>query len=612
MKFPFLLATAAVIAAPAPSTTTAPATTPPSSGAPTDAQPVAPAVAGVLPSVRLPGFAATLAQRPDVTGPGIWTAGPDRPLWRRLATAPRGQLQNARWDYARNLIGRNRGADAYAVLEVMRQDDPDIAMVDAWRIARGAAQALMGRPDEAFSTLSAPALLSNPEACAWRLRALSDTGNAREAMQQFGCARTALDARRGAARHPFLIAGARSAVEVGHAEYALRLLAHLPDRSPAANLYRGRADLALGRGEEARLRFARVEESGSMGQRMDARLSQIEAQVTARALAPRAALRQLDALRFVWRGDQVEERALQLTYRLSADAGDVRGGIAAGAALFRFFDPVRQGRDFVPGLQARLLKALDPGGLPLDRAAGLYWDYRDIAPAGAEGDQLVFRLADRLQGAGLYRRAGDLLEHQLYNRAQDVAQGPLSVKVATLHILAGRPDRAVKIMRDTTGNPYPAEMLHDRQRIEAVALGQLGRSKEALALLQEVPDAGGLRTEILWRNRDWTALVREAEVILPPVSSERLGDAGQATVLRYAIALAMLGKEGELADLRTRYVDAFRGLSTAPVFDMLTARVGSVNPDTLARAMAAIPTVSAAGKIADLLDVGNPPAGRGS
>ena len=64
----------------------------------------------------------------------------------------------------------------------------------------------------------------------------------------------------------------------------------------------------------------------------------------------------------------------------------------------------------------------------------------------------------------------------------------------------------------------------------------------------------------------------------------------------------MLGREDALSVLRSRYGDGFRGLPTAPVFDMLTGRPGSANSDRLARAMTAIPSVSPAGKIAELLE----------
>ena len=552
----------------------------------------------MLPMARLPGFAANLAQQPAIDGPGAWQIIAQDDAWRTLATARKTDRQQARWDYARSLIAQERGAEALGVLDVMRQDDPDLAMVDAYRLARGAALIQLGRFEQASAELSASSLANNAEACIWRMRALSLSGFPEQALQQIRCAAPAFAGPR---RKAFALAAARAGVEGGRPADALKWLNGVPDRDPAANLYRGRAELALGQPDQARLRFARVEQSGNMALRMDARLSQIEAEVANGSVTADAALKRLAALRYAWRGDAIEERALRLSYRLNAERDDIRGSLAAGAALFRFFGSGQQGADFLPGLQAKLAQALDPARkLPLEQAAGLYWDYRDLSPSGAEGDLLVSRLAERLQAAGVYSRAADLLEYQLFNRAGDLARGPLSARVASLHILAGRSDKAIDLLKRSADPNFPDAMIHARKRMEAVALTQIGRVPEAFAVLQDVPDAVALRAEILWKRRDWLGLVSETAAALPRPGT--LSEVDQAMVLRHAISLAMLGREDGLAALRGRYQASFRGLKTAAVFDMLTGTPGSVDPETLARAMAAMPGASPAGDIATLLD----------
>ncbi|OAN54815.1 hypothetical protein [Sphingobium sp. TCM1] len=551
-----------------------------------------------LPAARLPGFAAQLAQQPAITDGAGWRIVQQDGAWRSLATARAADRQQVRWDYARSLIGQERGAEALGVLDVMRQDDPDLAMVDAWRLARGAALIQLGRFEDASTMLSGATLADNAEACLWRMRALALDGLAEQALGQMRCAAPALAGPR---RKLFALAAARAAVEAGRPADALRWLMGVPDRDPAANLYRGRAELALGRPDQARLRFARVEQSGGMALRMDARLSEIEAEVANGALDHTGALKRLAALRYAWRGDAIEERALRLSYRLSADRGDLRGALSAGATLFRYFDGAKQGADFLPGLQAKLADALDPARkLPLEQAAGLYWDYRDLSPSGAGGDLLVSRLAERLQAAGIYGRAADLLDYQLFHRAGDLARGPLSARVAGLHILAGRPDRALDLLKRSADPSFPDAMVHARKRVEAVALARIGRVPEALAVLQDVPGASALRAEILWQQRDWRGLADETADALPGAGS--FGDIDQTLVLRHAIALAMLGREDALTTLRSRYRASFVGLRTAAVFDLLTGAPGSADGDTLARAMAAMPGASPAGDMATLLD----------
>jgi len=569
------------------------------------APPAAPAAAlkpaaalNLPPASRLPGFAADLAQQPAIVGPGAWARLSEVDAWTRLARVPRPERQQARWNYARSLIGQERGAEAFGVLEVMRQDDPDLEMVDTYRLAQGAALTLLGRYPDALASLGAAGLDANPEACAWRLRALAQSAMGEQALQQLDCARQALGTPRPKA---FVLAAARAAIEGGAPEKAMQWLAPLPDRDPAANLYRGRAELAQGHVDQARLRFARVERSGTIEQRMDARLSEVESEVAHHTVGPEAALKRLDAIRYAWRGDAIEERALRLTYKLYDARGDLSGALAAGAALFRYHDVARQGADFLPGLRTKLTEALDPARkLPLDKAAGLYWDYRDIAPGGAEGDLLASHLAERLQQAGLYERAGDLLSYQLFVRAGDLARGPLSARVATLFILAGRPDRALDTLRKSDDPSFPDAMIAARKRVEAAALSQIGRIDEAMAVLQDVPEADTLRAEILWKQRDWARYAEASASGLP--KGRALDAVGQAVVLRHAISLAMLGREDALGSLHARYSGAFQGLPSAPVFEMLAGSPAQASGPQLARAMAAMPSVSPAGDFADLLE----------
>ncbi|MEA1013964.1 hypothetical protein [Sphingosinicella sp. LY1275] len=598
MKTSLLAATAAAAAAAAP-VAPPPAVPAPQSQSLVNGVPVADTSRR---QARIAGFAPRLSQQPVIDGRRGWTVVPPAQSWAALARANPDTRQEARWRFALSLIGRGRGADAFGVLEVMRQDETDLALVDSFRLARGAALAQMGRSVEAMEELIGPGLVANPEACAWRMLTLAEAGLAEQALGQLACAQAALSGRQRPERARFVRAAARSALAVGQPGKAVAWLGQVPKGDVAADLLRGRALAALGKDQDARAHLARVEKNGSYEQKLDARLAGIEAAVRRREMPVEAAIKQLEQIRYVWRGGEIEERALRLSYELSVAARDLRGMLSAGATLFHYFDMGAEGPAFAAGLQQKLAAALDPeNGLPLDQALGLYWDFRELAPLGAEGDLLVSQLAGRLQAEGLYDRAADLLEHQLFARARDLAQGPLSARVATLHILAGHPQRALIALRKTGGVAFPSEMRWDRQRVEAVALAQLGKTEEALAVLQGVPNGGALRAEILWKKRDWSALAEATRPALP--AANRMSEVNQAIVLRYAIALAMTGREDDLAALRARYAGAFAPLPTAGAFDALTSPVGTVDPEKVSAAMGAIPSASPAGQIADLFDV---------
>ncbi len=149
---------------------------------------------------------------------------------------------------------------------------------------------------------------------------------------------------------------------------------------------------------------------------------------------------------------------------------------------------------------------------------------------------------------------------------------------------------------------FPSQMEGARKKVEAVALSQMGRIQEALAVLDDVPQSAPLRAEIQWRERDWNGYAQTNAGELARISGKSLDDVAQAVILRQAIALAMIGHEADLAALQHRYGAAFAGLPTGPVFDLLTADPASVDTGSLGKAMAALPSTSPAGDIGDLLE----------
>ena len=553
-----------------------------------------------VPAAVLPGFSAALANQPLIENGSGWKIVSDREAWKAITGSTAETRQAARWNYARSLIGKGRAAEAYGVLVTMAQDDPDLSLVAGYRLALGVTLAGLNRHADAIDALSAEQLAQNSEACAWRLRALVALGMSAEAAAQWKCARQAIAARAGSQRTPFLLAAAVASLDAGKPDITIKMLKPLSDADAAANLLRGRALFALGNEQESRLRLNRAADNGTPEQRIDARVSLIEGLVGNQRANPRKAADELERIGYSWRGGPLERRILKLRFQLADRLRDDRAALSAGAALLRYHPMGNDSGELLGELQGRLEAILSPQSkVALPEAAGLFWDYRDLSPGGAGGDLLVSRLADRLQAASLYERAAELLNYQLMARAKDVSQGPLSVRVAKLYILAGKPEEALRALRDTDDNIYPDQMLWARLRIEAVALHRLGRTDEALAVLEGVPQGAAIRDEIEWGRRNWEALSNSGD--LPKPAGGRLSGVEQTIILRRAVAFAMLGRETSLVRLRERYGAAFAEQPTAAAFDLLTGPIEELDPAAVAKAMAAMPTASPVGEFADLL-----------
>lgn len=578
-----------------------------SPGAPPSEAPAAPeAAAAPSPAATprrsaLPPFAAVLAQMPTVTDSRDWPELSEEEAWDGLIQATPESRQLARWRYAGSLIRRGMGAEALGVLGTMLADDADLALVAPFQLASGAALTMIGHDKDAVEALSLPELDGNAEACAWRMRALAGSGDEAAAGRQINCAVPAINGRSPEARKPFTLAAARGAIALGQGRATLAWLKLFGEQDADANLLRGKALLASGDPAAGLFRLSRAELSGAPGVQAEARLARIQGEIRLHRIEPAEGIKQLEALRYGWRGGPVEQGALQLEYQLAQAQGDHRAALRSAATLFRFFRPGADSAAMLKQIQIWLAEMLAPdSGTPLPEAAGLYWDYKELAPAGAEGDALAVRLAERLEAAGLYPRAAELLQYQLLQRRQDVAQGPLSVKVATLFILSGDPVKALDSLHATEQPSYPDSMRFDRKRIEAVALYKLGREAAAMAALDGVPGGAGVRSEIHWRTHNWGSFVTENEATLPAPGA--MTPPAQAIVLRQAVALAMLGQESKLQALRARYGAAFKSLPSAQAFDMLTQPAHAIDPTRISAAMTAIPEASPTGAIGDLLD----------
>ena len=552
------------------------------------------------PPPALPGFAAQLAQLPEIDGPSGWHVIPHDEAWEAIALAQPFTRQPARWAYAVSLIGQGDATAALGVLDVMAQDDPDLPLVSAFRLARGTALAGANRSAEALAMLTDPMLAANPEACLWRMVAHEQAGRFDAALAEMRCAVHAINQRRLAKAKPFILAAVRSAITQQQYARALQWLRQFPDRDGTANLLRGKALVGSGDITQGRLRLERARIDASPREMAEAELELVAALVPRKQMPIAQALATLDRIGFTWRGDAIEERALHLGYALALAAKDSRRVLATGGILIRYFDLGADAPAILATCQQQLIAVLSRDSrLALADAAGLFWDNRDLAPPGQQGDMLLLMLVDRLIDARLYERAADLLSYQMRERARDIEKGPVSERVARLYILAGKPEKAILALRESDQPAYPAPMLDARHRVEAVALYQLGRADQALALLDDVPDTERLRSEMLWRRRDWQGLVGRLGTAPPP---RELGAVEQAVILRQAVALAMLGREPELSALRARYGAAFARLPSGPAFALLTGPVDAMTSDSIARAMAAIPAISVAGDYEPLLD----------
>ena len=554
------------------------------------AKPAAPRVSLSNMTVRFAPFAAKLARMPLEVDPVRWrdlgegrdTRAGIRHLLYRVSQAPNAERQARRWDLARYYVGMGYAAEAAGVLGVMIADEPALELSPIFRATRGIVRVQLGDSRGAVADLGQPELAAVPEACLWRGLAHERLGQSSESLEALRCGEAALDDRSASAQAPFLRAGIRADMaKLEGGAIARQLVERLESDDDEANFWRGMLALRAGDPSRAALHLAAARDGNSPPIALRATVALIEDDLANKAITPAQAIKRLEPLRFRWRGGAAERALLARLGALYEQTGNLRGALDAYGVLARYYPSDSNAQAFNLRRTELFRRALADGGSALApaQAFGLYWDFRDLAPKGAEGDALIRLLADRLVALDLLDQAASLLEYQVRYRLEGTAQAVVAMRLAEVLVLNAQPDKALGVLYATRQEELAPDIRTARARIMAEALVALGRYDEAAALLEEDASdfAERLRRELYWQSKDWPRLIASLKPRLPEPNG--LSNQDRNDVLRYAIAAAMQDNEGELRWLRGRYRTSLAQGPLAAAFDVITADPGTVTPE---------------------------------
>ena len=472
----------------------------------------------------------------------------------------------ARFGFARFLVGSQLAFEAIGVLDLMARTDPQVTATPEFRGLRGAARVMAGRYKDAQADFSAPALASDPSSALWRGYAAARLGDAAGARQAFAEGRGVLGQVAPVWRERFLEAQGAAALASGDLAAARNTLQGVQALKPQGvdgdrlQLDLARLAQATGQPDAALPLYASAEASPYGGVSAPALLYATEMQQGRDRIGPADAMATLASIRFRWRGDGTELEAARALGRLYIAQGRYRDALEA----LRASQTASAEAPAAAGVQADLGSAFrslfldgSADGLPPIQALALFFDFKDLTPVGADGDAMVRRLARRLVDVDLLDQAAELLKYQADNRLDGVARAEVDTDLALIQVMNRQPEAALDALNASRTTLLPAELQSRRRAIQSRALTALGRYDDALEILDAdaSPDARTARAEALWRKRDWPAAGKSMELALGDRfrSGVPLADLEETELLRAAIAYSLAGDEAGLGRLRSRY-----------------------------------------------------------
>jgi hypothetical protein len=289
------------------------------------------------------------------------------------------------------------------------------------------------------------------------------------------------------------------------------------------------------------------------------------------------AIKRLDPLRILWRGDDFELGLLRFIGDLYEANNQPSEALRTYNELIRAF-PSNPDNMALRGKMADIFVWLFNGGgadkmSPLE-ALALYYEFQDLTPMEDAGDKMVRNLADRLVQVDLLDRAAALLDHQVRYRLAGEERSKTGARLALIYLLNRQPKKALDVLELTGYGQNPETLQHHRTLLTARALADLKENARALNLLEgdTHPDSNQLRLTIHWDNRDWKQVIREGEAMMGQRQDPTapITESESSTLLKLALAYVFERQNEQVQYLRDYFLPLMKGNKNYQLLDFVT------------------------------------------
>lgn len=498
------------------------------------------------------------------------------------AAGAEGRLRDvARLDLAQLYVGNDLSYEAIGVLGVLDAELKSEDLRKKTRLVRAIADTLAGRWLDALTTLNSGTFPEESDALLWRSMARTDSGDFRGARLDAIAAEGIVDTYPTWVQTKFLFSALRAAVETKDTPMALRLVGKVdfpmldPEQVSYFQLMQGRVAELEGHDQDAIDTYGQVIAYDFRPTRAEAVYRTLMLLRKDGKVDLAKATDTLSAESLMWRGTPLEADMQKLLAELYFANHDYRDGFDAvkeAAASFPENDSINallneaQGtfEDLYLNGAADTLSDLD--------ALSLYYDFRQLTPPGARGDEMIRNLARRLVKVDLLTQAADLLEYQIDSRLTGVAQAQVATDLALIRIADRNPESALRVLNKTRLADLPPQLERQRRILESRALIDAGRQELALDLISKLngKDADILRVDGYWKAKNYAMASELLEVINAPDGSSKLSQPARMSVVKAAVGFVLAGDELGLSRIRSKFSDQMANSAEWPLFEYVT------------------------------------------
>jgi tetratricopeptide (TPR) repeat protein len=491
----------------------------------------------------------------------------------------------ARLNLADYYLANQFAHEAIGVLHVLENELKDKNLTRKVRMSLAIADTMAVRPKDALDILNAPSLADAVDALLWRTIARVDANDFKGARNDALGAQSVVNSYPLWVRNKFYFAAVRAAVESDDVPMAERMLNEIDfgslDKEEVSlyHLLSGRIDEAAGRTDEAIDTYGQVIAADVRPTRAEAIYRTLGLLDSKGNLDLKKATDTLAAEALLWRGNPLESDMQRMLAKLYFREGAYREGfetVKQAVANYPESPPINELRDDAQKVFSDLyLDGLADSLGPVD-ALSLYYDFRQLTPAGAKGDEMIRNLARRLVRVDLLAQAAQLLDYQLENRLHGVARTQIAADLAVIYLADRKPQDALRVLNSSRLPDIPPSLERQRKVLEARALIDGGRDGLALDVLRDMDgqDADVLRVDAHWKAGRYSQASEMIEgMVAARDPAEALSQPTRMNLIKAAVGYVLSGDDFGTARLRSKFADRMATTPEWPMFDYVTGKI---------------------------------------
>ncbi len=302
-------------------------------------------------------------------------------------------------------------------------------------------------------------------------------------------------------------------------------------------------------------------------------------------ISRKEAIKRLDALRIVWRGDSLEMNLLSLLGNLYLEEKDYIMALRTLYDLIAYYPNSPEAVASARKMSDAFIYLFNQGGAdglaPLE-ALALYREFVALTPIGEIGDRIIQKMAERLVKADLLDQAAQLLQDQINSRLQKQDRSRVGTRLALIHLMNRNPREALNALELTGYGQNPLDLEQQRAHIAARAFAALKEYDKALTVLEgdTSDEAQAIKLDIFWSEKNWKEVINMCE--------NKLGNRADPTrpltvdeshvLIRLAVAYTFGNDTAQLQYLKDYFSPLMKASPDRQTFEFITQQTDRITP----------------------------------